>query len=70
MSHNLDRLNHLLKDTKLNLPDFRRVVNDSGSNLPWLRKALRKKPISEELQELLDMSQIELMTGLQQKKKT
>lgn len=49
----LEELNKLL--STLNLPAHRKTVNDSGSNLPWLRKHVHKKnEVSPELQTLLD----------------
>lgn len=59
---NLEMLNVLLKDKSsdcLELPDFRRTVPHSGSNLPWLRKVLLGK-VSGELHRLLSMSDKEL----------
>ena len=39
----LTTLNSLLKDTDLDLPDYRRVVKSSGSNYKWLRKNIQKR---------------------------
>jgi hypothetical protein len=50
---NLDRLNALLKDPKLNLPTFRQTVSHSFSNLSWLRAKLPKNPQASK--ELLDL---------------
>lgn len=56
MMTNLDRLNELLADRKLDLPQHRRVVDTSGGNLKWLREHIRKRnTISEDLTVLLDM---------------
>ncbi len=56
----LERLNVLLKE--LNLPDHRKIVSDSGSNLAWLQKhAGTRNQLSEELQSLLSLSIHDLM---------
>lgn len=39
---NLDKLNSLLRNPKLGIPDFRAQVDKSGSNLTWLKKNLPK----------------------------
>lgn len=56
MMTKLDRLNELLADRKLDLPQHRRVVDASGGNLKWLRDHIRtRNTISEDLTVLLDM---------------
>jgi hypothetical protein len=54
MANKLDRLNELLKDPSLRLPDFRQTVDRSGSNLVWLRKSLKANP-NVELKQLLTL---------------
>ncbi len=52
----LDVLNALLKESTVDLPQFRRTVSPAGSNLPWLKKVLRKNPeVSQELKDLINM---------------
>lgn len=36
-------LNHLLKKSKLNLPDFRKEVSVTGKNVEWLQKNIKKR---------------------------
>lgn len=50
----LDKLNKLVQEEFPNLPDYRKVVNQSGQNLPWLRKTILSKA-SQELQQLLTL---------------
>jgi hypothetical protein len=38
----LEELNELLNNSELDLPSFRKVVDRSGSNLPWLKKHVGK----------------------------
>lgn len=49
---NIDRLNQLLQGKAVVIPDFRRTVSDSLSNLKWLRKALAHRNETEELREI------------------
>ena len=51
------RLNELLKDKSLDLPEFRRTVDKSGGNYPWLRRniEIRNPNLSNELKDLLDL---------------
>lgn len=56
----LDRLNTLLKDPALSIPEFRRHVSSSFSNITWLRKALRTHPPGE-LSTLLNLPQNKLL---------
>lgn len=48
-------LNSLLKNTSLELPDFRREVSISGNNYIWLQKNIIKKNsnINSRIKELL-----------------
>ena len=56
MMTNLDRLNELLADRKLDLPQHHRVVDTSGGNLKWLREHIRtRNTICENLTVLLDI---------------
>ena len=58
---NLERLNLMLKDKKLNIPDFRQTVAPSLSNLKWLRDRLPKNPAcSNELKRLLALNPKEM----------
>ena len=54
-SDQLDQLNTLLRSKDLDIPDFRRSVNQTGSNYKWLQKhILKRNPgISQELLSLL-----------------
>lgn len=54
----LERLNALLADTKLDLPTFRRTVSSSGNNYQWLQRniGIRNKTITNELSALLGLS--------------
>lgn len=50
----LDRLNELLADKNLDLPDFRRKVDVTGNNISWLQRNLEvRNKISPELRELV-----------------
>lgn len=51
----LERLNSLLKDKDIDLPDFRREVRFSGGNYAWLQKHLPKRNpnLSAEMRRLL-----------------
>lgn len=51
----IDELNELLKDKKIELPDFRRAVSLSGQNTQWLKKniALRNPNLPERLKDLI-----------------
>ena len=51
----LVELNTLLKNRKLDLPDFRREVGASGSNYQWLQRniKIRNPDINPELNKLL-----------------
>jgi hypothetical protein len=61
----LDLLNQLLKDPSLKLPSHRNHVEQSGSNLPWLKKHLSKKEgINTKLKELLALSLNQLLTEI------
>ena len=53
----VEELNTLLADKKLNLPDFRKEVTKGGSNYIWLQKNITKKnpQVSERLKELLQI---------------
>lgn len=54
MCTKLDRLNKLLRNPSLKLPDFRSHVDRSGANLKWLRKIINSNSAaSEELKNLL-----------------
>jgi len=50
-------INSLLKSPNLKLPDYRRYITESGTNVAWLRKKLGKRntsPIVEEVLALLE----------------
>ena len=51
----IDELNELLKDKKIELPDFRRAVSLSGQNTQWLKKniAVRNPNLPERLKDLI-----------------
>lgn len=53
----LEELNTLLADKRIDIPDFRRTVNPSGNNYPWLQRniTIRNPNISERLKNLLGM---------------
>jgi len=59
---NLERLNSLLRTSKLGLPEFRLQVDPSGRNLKWLRKVVPTNTnCCSELRSLLAMSPVELL---------
>ena len=39
----LDELNNLLKNPKLDIPDFRREVSSNGCNYSWLQKHIQQR---------------------------
>lgn len=39
----LDELNALLKDKKIDVPDFRRTISSSGQNADWIKKKIKLK---------------------------
>ena len=39
----LDELNILLKDNKINIPDFRRSIGSGGQNGDWIKKKIAIK---------------------------
>ena len=53
----LEELNQLLSDKKIDIPDFRRTVNPSGNNYQWLQRniLIRNPNISDRLKNLLGM---------------
>ena len=53
----LEELNQLLSDKKIDIPDFRRTVNPSGNNYQWLQRniTIRNPGISDRLKVLLTM---------------
>lgn len=58
---NLEKLNTLLANNALKIPDHVRTVHASGKNLQWLKKNLSKSPsASPELVRLLNMQVSEL----------
>lgn len=61
---NLEKLNALLKDKNLDIPEHRRNVGPSGDNIAWLKKHIRQRNvISSELERLLEMKQKTLVKG-------
>jgi hypothetical protein len=56
----LVELNTLLKNRKLDLPDFRREVGTSGSNYQWLQRniKIRNPDITPELNKLLGFKKV------------
>lgn len=55
---NLDRLNTILQDKSLELPEFRNKVPENLSNIKWLKKALEQKrgnPVADEALTLLHL---------------
>jgi hypothetical protein len=54
-SEELSTLNKLLRDRKIDLPDFRRTIGNTGSNYAWVsQNILKRNPnISDELKLLL-----------------
>ena len=62
---NLERLNVLLRNPSLKIPDFRAQVDPSGRNLKWLKKVLPGSTLCPvELKTLLEMPQVELLKAL------
>lgn len=53
---NLEKLNLLLENKSLKIPDHVREVHASGKNLKWLKKNLTNTDISKELKTLLNMT--------------
>lgn len=52
----LERLNVLLRNSNIDVPDFRRTVTESGANYEWLKKhILVRNKISDELRSLLNL---------------
>ena len=53
----LEELNGLLTDKKIDLPEFRRSVTASGNNYQWLQRniLIRNPNISDRLKNLLGM---------------
>ena len=50
---NLEKLNSLLQNNKIKIPEHTRQVHESGKNQQWLRKNLAKNPNPEVTPELL-----------------
>jgi len=60
---NLERLNQLLKDKRLELPAFRQTVSPSLNNLKWLQtKFVRSEKCSREMKILLRMAPVMLLS--------
>ena len=53
----LEELNGLLTDKKIDIPEFRRSVTASGNNYQWLQRniTIRNPGISDRLKMLLSM---------------
>ena len=53
----LEELNGLLTDKKIDIPEFRRSVTASGNNYQWLQRniLIRNPNISDRLKNLLGM---------------
>ena len=53
----LEELNGLLADKKIDIPEFRRSVTASGNNYQWLQRniLIRNPNISDRLKNLLGM---------------
>lgn len=53
----LEELNGLLADKKIDIPEFRRSVTASGNNYQWLQRniLIRNPKISDRLKNLLGM---------------
>ena len=53
----LEELNKLLSDKKIDIPEFRRSVTASGNNYAWLQRniTIRNPNISDRLKNLLGM---------------
>lgn len=56
-TNELEELNSLLADKKIDIPEFRRSVTASGNNYAWLQRniAIRNPGISTRLKTLLGM---------------
>lgn len=55
--NNLQRLNELLANKELDIPEHRRTVHESGSNFDWLKKhAGVRNTLCSELTDLLSMN--------------
>lgn len=52
----VDKINQLLRKSKLNVPTFRSSVTDSGKNVQWLLKNISKenKDLNKDLISLLN----------------
>lgn len=61
----LEELNTLLADRKIDIPDFRRSVTASGNNYAWLQRniTIRNPNISARLKNLLGMKVKEVATA-------
>lgn len=58
---NLDKLNELLRNPAIHVPEHSRKVHDTGKNQQWLHKNLSKNPnIDPEIKRLLAMTMHEL----------
>lgn len=65
---NLDRLNTLLRQTRLGLPPFRAQVDPSGRNLKWLKKVVPgNEACTTELREMLEMPLVQLLQNVPDK---
>ncbi len=55
----ISELNSLLRDKRLDIPDFRRTVNESGGNFSWLQKHVttRNPKINKRILELLGIKE-------------
>lgn len=53
-----ERLNELLKDKSIDIPDFRRTVSHTGNNVEWLRKRIqtRNKNLNHEIKSILGLT--------------
>ena len=53
----IEELNRLLSDPKINLPDFRKEVTNTGANYSWLQKHVqtRNKDLDPRLLQLLNI---------------
>lgn len=54
----LEELNELLSDVKINIPDFRRTVSHTGNNYLWLHRniMMRNPNITTRLKDLLNLT--------------
>lgn len=67
---NLEKLNILLQNPKLNIPVFRQTVSSSFANLKWLQDKLVKNPnCSDEIKHLLKMDPKTLLGNYENKAK-